>query len=889
MFRLLRYFSLTSALALLAVTLVLAYLYRQNAVTELIELAERQNVILARSLSNVIWPRFSNYVKGASGLDGDALRARPETRQIHRTLERLTVGLPVVKVKIYHSGGLTVYSSQADQMGADKKNDSGFLATARLGIPSSKLTYRETFKSFRGTIEDRNLVESYLPIRFEGGPVEGVFELYTDVTPLMARIENTTIKLVVGLMAAFAGLYGVLFLIVRRAQGILDRQYRQLEREIAEREQVEAKLTKQSTLLNSTFENMSGGISVLDADHRLVAYNKNYTELWDFPPGFIRSGMHCDEIARFRAERGDYGAGDVEEYVRQRAQAKQRCEILDNEITLPNGTVIALNATPMPGGGYVSTHTDITELKRAEAAVKRAHDEMEDKVKERTTQLTAVLDSAVVGIITIDALGMIRSFNPAAEKLFGYAAGEVIAKNISMLMPEPYAEEHDDYLARYLTSQKPKVLGRVRQITGRRSDGSTFPMELSAAKMVIDGEVSFVGNITDISERLAKDEQLYQSQKMESLGQLTGGVAHEFNNLLTSIGGFAEMAGRKADDSQRVRECVDEIVKATDQAAELTRQMLAFSRKQVLEPRLIPVGETIAGLKPMLKPLVGAEIALRMEIGEPETYAIVDPAQLTQAILNLAINGCHAMPEGGELVIGCGEVILDGRLRARFPQAQNGHYLGAYVIDTGAGIPDDVLPQIFDPFFTTKETGTGTGLGLSLVYGMAEQSGGFIDVETGIGKGSKFTIYLPLAEGDVPDHAAALSRGNGSRGTVLIVDDKAGVRDLARETLGELDYIVLTAENGSQAAELLGSRSPKVDVLITDIVMPGASGPEIARRLAAEHPKLKVIFLSADTALGTRSSTDLPNESKFLQKPFDRHELSRLVGELIEGVEVAPV
>ena len=301
MFRLLRYFSLTSALALLAVTLVLAYLYRQNAVTELIELAERQNVILARSLSNVIWPRFSNYVKGASGLDGDALRARPETRQIHRTLERLTVGLPVVKVKIYHSGGLTVYSSQADQMGADKKNDSGFLATARLGIPSSKLTYRETFKSFRGTIEDRNLVESYLPIRFEGGPVEGVFELYTDVTPLMARIENTTIKLVVGLMAAFAGLYGVLFLIVRRAQGILDRQYRQLEREIAEREQVEAKLTKQSTLLNSTFENMSGGISVLDADHRLVAYNKKYTELWDFPPGFILSGMHCDEIARFRA------------------------------------------------------------------------------------------------------------------------------------------------------------------------------------------------------------------------------------------------------------------------------------------------------------------------------------------------------------------------------------------------------------------------------------------------------------------------------------------------------------------------------------------------------------------------------------------------------------
>jgi PAS domain S-box-containing protein len=1048
MFRLLRYFLITSAIAFIVATLSVTYVFRQSAVDKLVKLAERQNMVLAQSLTNALWPQFASYVRGASDLDGDTLRARSETRQIDLAIKNLTAGLMVLNVKIYHSGGLTVYASQADRMGRNEAEASGFLVTARQGRPSSSLTFRETLRSIQGVVHDRNLVESYLPIRVAGGPVEGVFELYSDVTPLMADIGKSTLKFSFGLFLAFAALYALLFLIIRRADRILTQQYAALEQEIedrkknelslrrlssivessadaitamtpsgiitdwnqsaedvygftaeevvgrhisiiappdrldeirefsektvqgnpikrvetvrmrkdgtrleialsvapimdaagnvvtltgihrditeykqadealrenarmletqyanleqaheertranqllaqeiAERMQIEERLTKQTQLLETTFEHMSDGISVLDADHNLAAFNTKYLELWDFPPDFIQLGMTCEAIACFRAERGDYGAGDVETYVAARALAKQKCEILSNEITLPNGKIISLNANPMPDGGYVSTHTDITDLKRAEAALQKAHDEMENQVAERTAQLSAVLASAVTGIITIDSQGIVLSFNPAAERMFGYAADEVISRNISMLMPERDAVEHDAFLAGYHSDQKSRVLARVRQITGRRRDGSKFPMDLSVGKMVVDGNISFVGNLTDISERLEQEYLLHHSQKMESLGQLTGGVAHEFNNLLTVINGFAELGKLKADDIKMTRGYFAEIIKAAGQASGLTRQMLAFSRTEIVERRLTPVGETINGLAPMLKPLVGSNIDLRMELSDPEIHAIVDPGQLSQAILNLAINGCHAMPDGGELVIGCDKATPSDQQMTLHPEMRDQRCIAVSVTDHGCGIPDKILPQIFNPFFTTKETGKGTGLGLSMVYGMAEQSGGFVDVKTEVGKGTTFSIYLPLAElsEDTPEVA-------GWTGTVLIVEGKAGVREIAGETLEALGHDVLTAENGVEAEDLFRAQSGKIDLLITDIALSDPSGPELTRLLMAGNPDLKVIFLSIDAAPDAAAGADLQNVSKFLQKPIDRYELNRIVGELFEGVNEPPV
>ncbi|NQU70553.1 MAG: response regulator, partial [Rhodospirillales bacterium] len=244
------------------------------------------------------------------------------------------------------------------------------------------------------------------------------------------------------------------------------------------------------------------------------------------------------------------------------------------------------------------------------------------------------------------------------------------------------------------------------------------------------------------------------------------------------------------------------------------------------------------------------------------------------------INGCHAMPDGGELVIGCGEVTPSDRQMMLHPEIRDRRCIAVYVTDHGSGIPDEILPQIYNPFFTTKETGKGTGLGLSMVYGMADQSGGFVDVETEMGKGATFTIYLPLAEPgeDTPEVA-------GWTGTVLIVEGKSGVREIASETLEALGHDVLTAENGAEAEELFRARSGGIDLLITDIAISDPSGQELARRLMAGNPDLKVIFLSTDTTPGADADADLQNVSKFMQKPIDRHELDRLVGELFEGVD----
>ena len=599
MFRLLRYFLITSAITFIVATLSFAYMFQQSAVEELVELAERQNMVLAQSFANALWPQFASYVRGASELDGDTLRARPETRQIDQAIKKLAAGLMVLNVKIYHSGGLTVYASQADQIGRNEDGASGFLVAARQGRPSSSLTFRETVRSILGIVQGRNLVESYLPIRVAGGPVEGVFELYRDVTPMMADIGKSTLKFSFRLFLAFAALYALLFLIIRRADRILTQQYAALEQENEDRKKTELSLRR----LSSIVESSADAITAMTPSGVITEWNQSAEDVYGFTVeeaigrhiSIITPPDRQDEIREFGEKTSRGNPIKRVETVRMRKDGTQ--------------LEIALSVTPiMDAAGNVVTltgiHRDITEYKRAdealrenarmletqyasleqaheertranqllaqeiaereraEAALQKARDEMEDQVVERTTQLSAVLTSAVTGIITIDSQGIVLSFNPAAERMFGYAADEVISRNISMLMPERDAVEHDAFLAGYHSDQKSRVLARVRQITGRRRDGSKFPLDLSVGKMVVDGKISFVGNLTDISERLEQEYLLHQSQKMESLGQLTGGVAHEFNNLLTVINGFAELGERKADDIELTREYFAEIIKA---------------------------------------------------------------------------------------------------------------------------------------------------------------------------------------------------------------------------------------------------------------------------------------------------------------------------------------
>lgn len=504
----------------------------------------------------------------------------------------------------------------------------------------------------------------------------------------------------------------------------------------------------------------------------------------------------------------------------------------------------------------------------------------------RTTadHLTAVLDNAVSAIITIDDQGIVSAFNPAAEKLFGLPPAEIIGKNVSVIMPEPYRSDHDGYMADYVGGGAARVIGRIREVEARRRDGGIFPVELSVGEMWSEGRRYFVGVIADITKRREAEEELRQSQKMEAIGALTGGVAHEFNNLLTAIGGFAHMAARKTDDVERTRQCLDEIVKASDQAAELTSQMLSFARKQVLRPKVIDVNAVLNDAATMVGPLAGATISLRMDASDRDLFARADPAQLTQGILNLAINGCHAMGGGGELVIGSRVTPLSTELAARHPEAAAGEYAAIFVRDSGTGIDDETLKHIFDPFFTTKEEGKGTGLGLSMVCGMVEQSGGFIDVTTEIGAGTTFTIYLPCVEAQAeaqtgPQAQAHLASGGG---TILIAEDKKAVRELARITLEEIGYEVLAGADGEEALALYLAYPGTIDVLLSDVSMAGIDGPELAKRLVAAQPDIKIAFMSGHRASANLQRDNIGADSIFIQKPFDPDDLVRRIGELIE-------
>ncbi|MFQ5958029.1 MAG: response regulator [Alphaproteobacteria bacterium] len=390
--------------------------------------------------------------------------------------------------------------------------------------------------------------------------------------------------------------------------------------------------------------------------------------------------------------------------------------------------------------------------------------------------------------------------------------------------------------------------------------------------------------ISDVTERKRTEEQLRHVQKMDAVGKLTGSVAHEFNNLLTAISGYARLVQRRPDDAERVRNHIEQIILAADQAASLTSQLLAFSRKQTLKPEVVRIGGIIDDLKGLLDPLVGVGISVRADIADEDACAEVDPHQLLQGLLNLAINARDAMPDGGEITIGSRVVELDRAFLARVPEASAGRHVTVFVSDTGTGIDNETLGKIFEPFFTTKDIGKGTGLGLSMTYGMVKQSDGVIDVDSVVGEGTTFTIYLPLVEAhrsETRDLDPGAREYAGS-GTILVAEDERSVRELTQATLEELGYHVLTAADGQEALEIIRRHHSAIDVLLCDVVMPVMSGPELVQRLAADGNNVKVIYMSAhasDAKGDIRRQTG--DHHPFLRKPFPPDELGRLVREVM--------
>ncbi|WP_372421422.1 PAS domain S-box protein [Salinarimonas chemoclinalis] len=504
-------------------------------------------------------------------------------------------------------------------------------------------------------------------------------------------------------------------------------------------------------------------------------------------------------------------------------------------------------------------------------------------------RLRSILDTAPDAIVLIDERGRVESFGRAAERLFGYRADEVIGRNVAMLMPTPYREAHDGHLARYRRTGERHVIGTGRVAEARRKDGGIFPIELSVGEVEIDGARLFTGFVRDLTARRRMEQELRQAQKMEAMGQLTGGVAHDFNNLLTVILGNLEMLEARISDA-RQSDLVREARGAAELGAQLTERLLAFGRRQQLEPRPIAPRALLEDLAPLLRRTLGETIEVEIRTAPDLRRTLVDPGQLQNALINLALNARDAMPGGGRLVIEARTVAVSAGGEGASPEVGPGCWVLLLVGDTGAGMPRAVAERAFEPFFTTKEPGAGTGLGLSMVYGFVRQSQGHALIDSAPGRGTTVRMYLPCADEAPEEDAPATTALDAYRArgeTILVVEDQPRVRRLAVARLRELGYAVLEAPDGPAALERLAEPG-RVDLVLTDVVMPGGiTGDALAARARALRPGVKVVLTSgyAEPDADRGAAAD---GGAFLKKPYTACELGRVLRRTLAGSEPSP-
>jgi two-component system cell cycle sensor histidine kinase/response regulator CckA len=655
---------------------------------------------------------------------------------------------------------------------------------------------------------------------------------------------------------------------------------------LAEQARMQNELRESERRFRTIIEQSSEGFALVDEQGKLTEWNEAQEQIWGLKHDEViglpmwdvllsvtspdrRTPEHCEHLKTMILD------------ALQTGQSTMFNKLIEAQVYRPDGErrfiQQAIFLIRMDGGFRLASLTrDITEYKRAE----KERELLLAHIQEQAQRVRQIVDTVPEGVLLLDARRYIAMANPLGEEDLAILAHASVGEALSHLGGCPVNE---------LLTPHPKGLwhevaaaGRTWQVIARPIASDSAPPQAGKLESETDGWVLVVRDVTqerEIQHRIQRQEQL------AAVGQLAAGIAHDFNNLLTAINGFTELAQLKLPPGDPANEPLDKVLQSGRRAANLVRQLLTFARRQVIEPKVLELNDVVVNIDKMLQRIIGEDVELKTSLAPGLWPVKVDPTQIEQVIVNLAINARDAMPTGGQLTIETANAALDKEYVADQAEAQPGEYVLLAVSDNGIGMTEEVQAHIFEPFFTTKDQGKGTGLGLATVFGIVKQSGGHIWVHSKKGTGTTFKIYLPRADDRAlppltsPEAARQLSIGDE---TILLVEDDPQVRDLARHVLQEQGYTLLVARDGLEALQMAALYAGPIHLLATDVVMPGMSGKSLAAQLAQTHAGLKILFMSGYTDDAIAHHGILSPGTTFLQKPFSPADLARKVRRVLD-------